>query len=374
MVLRGVLSKRAADGAWRPRAFELTDEALAYEERVGDEVRRATIPLHNVTAVDLDLDRNTLVVVETAAGEPRRHRLRPAPGVDAPSPPQWASRLRAAAGLQPAADAGDFLSLQSGEFVRVRGSLLKKGGSRAPLVTAFAALCRPAAGTRRNWNAREFVLNFEKGTLEYFEKGVLKGAVKLNARTTVTAPDAVLLRGQSKPSDEAADPLYFELHDTHDADGLPRAVPFSMRAPTRREFDEWVLSIRACVAGSSAVRCTHAVAGGSRRQPPPRPSFEDPHAVPTPSPEPAQRAAPQPRTSPAAFQDVERDPFKEKPPVAAYKPPAVDRPHAAAFRPPAPPPYRQPAAALAKPPPSPKPRPPPPPPRERPKLKPPTFD
>jgi hypothetical protein len=178
---------------------------------VGDVVRRATIPLQNITAVALDADRGTLLLIERPplckarssqgeGGAPRRHRLRPAPGVDAPSLPQWAARLRAAAGLEPAADSADFRTLLDGRVLRVRGSLLKKGGSKTPqLLSALASLRLPAAGARRNWNARDFLLDFEKGVLEYFEKGQLKGAVKLNARTTVTQPGAVLLRGQSKP-------------------------------------------------------------------------------------------------------------------------------------------------------------------------------
>jgi len=158
-----------------------------------------------------------------------------------------------------------------GAPLRVRGPLLKKGGSRGGVFSKkkTASLRGIAPGGRRNWSERRFELDVDTGTLAYYVGGdaaddddentatrthrrnakTPRGVVRLRPESRVVAPGEVRLRGRHADPLKAGsqdDPLYFELHHTLDATGRPRGV-FAMRALHRRAFDEWLAALRCCV-------------------------------------------------------------------------------------------------------------------------------
>uniref|UniRef100_A0A7S3K1I5 PH domain-containing protein n=1 Tax=Aureoumbra lagunensis TaxID=44058 RepID=A0A7S3K1I5_9STRA len=138
---------------------------------------------------------------------------------------------------------------ENGAPLRISGPLLKKGGSRGSF---FTKTRRPSlSGGRRNWNEREFFLDFERACFEYREKGdeEPRGIVRLRPGSIVQAPDEIRLRGRhAEPLRDGTDedPLYFELKNTLDSENRPRDV-FAMRALKRRDFDEWILALNACI-------------------------------------------------------------------------------------------------------------------------------
>ena len=179
----------------------------------------------------------------------------------------WRAALAAAIGARPLAPGyGAALCRRTRAPLRVRGPLLKKGGSRGSVAGLRAAGRRLSFGTRRNWSERTFTLDFAKGELAYRDDaGALKGVVKLTAETTVATPASVSLRGRTAAAlPDDAEPLYFEIADALDGDGAPRDH-FAVRALAKRDFGEWILSIKECVAALQE----------SAAPPPPRVAGED---------------------------------------------------------------------------------------------------
>lgn len=263
MVLRGLLDKKSAAGTWRPRAFELSDSTLAYEEvRQGKRVR-ATIAIAALGAAVV-ADGELLIAEHGAI---RLHFCRAVENAGGPSLEDWRAALAAAIGARPLApDYGAALCRRTRAPLRVRGPLLKKGGSRGSVAGLRAAGRRLSFGTRRNWSERTFSLDFAKGELAYRDDaGALKGVVKLTAKTTVATPASVSLRGRTAAAlPDDAEPLYFEIADALDGDGAPRDH-FAVRALAKRDFGEWILSIKECVASLQP----------SAAPPPPRVAGED---------------------------------------------------------------------------------------------------
>ena len=104
---------------------------------------------------------------------------------------------------------------------------------------------------RRNWSDRHFALDLDTGSWAYFsDAGLTKrcGVVQLVAgRSRVVVPEEVRLRGRHAPRDSDETLNYFEVHDTRDESGHERAAPFVVRAPTPREFEEWLRSLQWCL-------------------------------------------------------------------------------------------------------------------------------
>ena len=147
-------------------------------------------------------------------------------------------------------------------YLRVRGKLLKKGGSRRGSAggggeVGGAPSGRPARTPstvvaslfgRRNWSDRYFSLDIDAGVWSYFSDEALTkraGVVRLvPGATRVIIPDEVRLRGRHAPSDASEALNYFEVHPTVDETGEERSAPFVARAPSEREFEEWIRSLR----------------------------------------------------------------------------------------------------------------------------------
>ena len=146
-------------------------------------------------------------------------------------------------------------------YLRVQGVLLKKGGSRRGSSSdAAGGVKSPPRGSgvgsflfgRRNWSERHFSLDIDAGTWTYCSDVAMTkvaGVVTLiPGRTKVNVPDEVRLRGRHAPAntDEALN--YFEVHPTLDGDGAERELPFAVRAPSAREFEEWIRSLQYALA------------------------------------------------------------------------------------------------------------------------------
>ena len=117
------------------------------------------------------------------------------------------------------------LTDKTGRALRTRGELLKKGGSKG--------------GFRRNWQARYFILDVDRGELRYFEDAACmqpKGLVQLTVDTVLKfeAPD---YRGKGKNAAH-----YLELSATKDDKGQPRES-FQVRAANSAALDEWTASL-----------------------------------------------------------------------------------------------------------------------------------
>ena len=144
-------------------------------------------------------------------------------------------------------------------YLRVQGKLLKKGGSRRGSASSHVPSSDKAAaprssllgsifpGGRRNWSERYFQLDIDEGTWRYFsdrEQTKQAGVVRLiPGRTKVVVPEEVQLRGRHAPSSTEEALNYFEVHPTRDEGGAERAAPFVVRAPTSREFEEWIRAL-----------------------------------------------------------------------------------------------------------------------------------
>ena len=146
-------------------------------------------------------------------------------------------------------------------YLRVQGVLLKKGGSRRGSSSdAAGGVKSPPRGSgvgsflfgRRNWSERHFSLDIDAGTWTYCSDAAMTkvaGVVTLiPGRTKVNVPDEVRLRGRHAPAntDEALN--YFEVHPTLDGDGAERELPFAVRAPSAREFEEWIRALQYALA------------------------------------------------------------------------------------------------------------------------------
>ena len=269
--LRGLLEKKTASGTWRARAFELTEQCLAYEEvRQGKRVR-ASVAVACLGSVHVH--GGELFVTEV--GGCYTHVMRPAaagPG-SMPTLEEWRTALSAAVDARPlSADYGVATCRRSRAPLRVRGALLKKGGSRQSVAGIKQAGRRLSFGTRRNWSRRDFFLNFARAELEYRDEGgALKGTVKLTPASEVRKPGAVSMRGTHAAAlADDAEPLYFEVSDTVDEAGAPRDF-FAIRALAKRDFAEWILSLKECVA---ALRSPEHLAESFA--PPVREDFDSP--------------------------------------------------------------------------------------------------
>ncbi|KAJ1449878.1 hypothetical protein M885DRAFT_534143 [Pelagophyceae sp. CCMP2097] len=120
--------------------------------------------------------------------------------------------------------------------LRVRGELLKKGGSKSGL---------GAFQTRRNWQARWFALDVDLGELRYYEDAALrnmKGLVQLTAETQLEEP-APTLKGKHARTSLVEELFYFELTMCKDEKGSVRPGNFQARAKSQPEMDEWRIAL-----------------------------------------------------------------------------------------------------------------------------------
>lgn len=233
--LTGVLEKRSAgDGTWRPRAFELTMNKLTYEERNG---KRASISTDRIGCLGL---ANDVLVVYEVGGAYAHYLRESSQSTNQPTLQEWRDAICATQPVDVAWPYSAVMRSEHGSPLRVSGTLVKKGGSRR--------------SKRRNWNTRHFELsenNEEEMLLRYYDdRRKLKGVVKLQPQSFVHAPDQVTLRGrhsQKLRDGIEQDPLYFELIDTLDEKGRRRDT-FSLRANSKREFDEWLVALRTSIA------------------------------------------------------------------------------------------------------------------------------
>ncbi|KAJ8610181.1 hypothetical protein CTAYLR_008747 [Chrysophaeum taylorii] len=142
-------------------------------------------------------------------------------------------------------------------YLRVKGLLLKKGGSRrgsepgSPKSRRRGSL-RSTLGllNRRNWNERWFYADLESCTMYYFFDEALSreaGVVKFTKRTSVHIPSAVRLRGRHAPTNEFESANYLELLHTADDVGNERLEAFAVRAKTTDEYDDWIRTFNHCV-------------------------------------------------------------------------------------------------------------------------------
>lgn len=123
----------------------------------------------------------------------------------------------------------------AGQPLRLRGSLLKKGGSKtAPSIRSSFTM------GRRNWQSRWFTLDAENGELRYYEDATMratKGLVRFRPNSELRTPTKDLRgkHGRGATDDTA---YYFEVTNCEDEKHLVRSDPFAMRAHSQLEFDQ----------------------------------------------------------------------------------------------------------------------------------------
>ena len=169
----------------------------------------------------------------------------------------------------------------AGQPLRLRGSLLKKGGSKtAPSIRSSFTM------GRRNWQSRWFTLDAENGELRYYEDATMratKGLVRLRPNSELRTPTKDL-RGKHGRGATDDTRYYFEITNCEDEKHLVRSDPFAMRAHSQLEFDQWVASV------GLAVR----IARG-----------ESPHAA-WPEPAAPEAAPPTPVEDPGIYKELSR--------------------------------------------------------------------
>lgn len=141
-------------------------------------------------------------------------------------------------------------------FLRIKGLLLKKGGSRRgseqlkrrPSLKESLGLAN-----RRNWKDRWFSVDVDMGVVYYFHDEALQkaaGVVRfVRGKTTLNVPTEVTLRGRHAPANEEPS-YYLELWSTADDVGNERLEPFAVRAKSESEYDEWLRTFRFLVGAS----------------------------------------------------------------------------------------------------------------------------
>uniref|UniRef100_A0A7S3NJX3 PH domain-containing protein n=1 Tax=Aureoumbra lagunensis TaxID=44058 RepID=A0A7S3NJX3_9STRA len=147
---------------------------------------------------------------------------------------------------------------ESGKPLRIKGLLLKKGGSRKAIININGGYLN----RRRNWSLRWFYLDLNSASLRYFidedmERKV--GEIRFLPGAFVQVPHEVKLRGRHAPRRHNAPVYYLELHRTADAFGKERAIPFALRATSHDEFNDWIKSLTYCVksVGSAGHSLVH---------------------------------------------------------------------------------------------------------------------
>ena len=139
--------------------------------------------------------------------------------------------------------------------LRYKGALLKKGGSRSAKIktdrNSGDKTPKSSFFGRRNWSDRFFYLDLEKGHWSYYKDSQyenLAGVVRLLPHSSIVVPEEVRLRGRHAPTDPTETLNYFEVHHTTDDAGKVRTAPFVVRAPSPREFEDWLRALRWCLA------------------------------------------------------------------------------------------------------------------------------
>lgn len=129
-------------------------------------------------------------------------------------------------------------------YLRVKGQLLKKGGSKRGSAQDSRFLESLGLANRRNWSERWFWADLEAGTVYYYLDEHLRreaGLVKfVPGETIVHVPEEVRLRGRHAPRNEYDAVNYIELIHTSDDVGNIRQEPFAVRAKTTDEFEDWL--------------------------------------------------------------------------------------------------------------------------------------
>ena len=139
--------------------------------------------------------------------------------------------------------------------LRYKGALLKKGGSRSAKIktdrNSGDKTPKSSFFGRRNWSDRFFYLDLDKGHWSYYKDAGyenLAGVVRLLPHSSIVVPEEVRLRGRHAPTDPTETLNYFEVHHTTDDAGKVRTAPFVVRAPSPREFEDWLRALRWCLA------------------------------------------------------------------------------------------------------------------------------
>ena len=139
--------------------------------------------------------------------------------------------------------------------LRYKGALLKKGGSRSAKIktdrNSGDKTPKSSFFGRRNWSDRFFYLDLDKGHWSYYKDASyenLAGVVRLLPHSSIVVPEEVRLRGRHAPTDPTETLNYFEVHHTTDDAGKVRTAPFVVRAPSPREFEDWLRALRWCLA------------------------------------------------------------------------------------------------------------------------------
>ena len=137
----------------------------------------------------------------------------------------------------------------------LRYKATEKGGSRSAKIKTD---CNSGDKTpkssffgRRNWSDRFFYLDLDKGHWSYYKDAGyenLAGVVRLLPHSSIVVPEEVRLRGRHAPTDPTETLNYFEVHHTTDVAGKVRSAPFVVRAPSPREFEDWLRALRWCLA------------------------------------------------------------------------------------------------------------------------------
>lgn len=142
-------------------------------------------------------------------------------------------------------------------WLRIKGLLLKKGGSRRGTERSLGkngTMC--LVTNRRNWSERWF--SVEQGSLYYyFDEELTRpaGVVKFTSKSLVHVPEEVSLRGRHAPASELEAVNYLELLFTMDDVGNERLEPFAIRAKTTEEFREWIRTFQFCVRAADDGAC-----------------------------------------------------------------------------------------------------------------------
>ena len=72
--------------------------------------------------------------------------------------------------------------------------------------------------------------------------------MRLLPHSSIVVPEEVRLRGRHAPTDPTETLNYFEVHHMTDDAGKVRTAPFVVRAPSPREFEDWLRALRWCLA------------------------------------------------------------------------------------------------------------------------------
>ena len=161
--------------------------------------------------------------------------------------------------IAPCDDVIDDAKTHSGEILRCRGLLLKKGGG----TSLFG---------RRKWQDRFVDLDPVMGTITYYsdrERRHKKGSLKVGAATRVSDDaSGKHFKGRAK---DVEDPCYFVISLLVDAEtGKPREGALELRAPNRAELEKWKVAIEWAVA-TAAARARHRLSSIDRKDAPPLP-------------------------------------------------------------------------------------------------------